>query len=215
MTGCCGLKVQYQSGRTIHIKVFPAVRLKGSNVHLVPRFSNFPKKSTVPTIYWHISCAVCEYRFLKIMTKNIPKSSCHLKCLQILIVLTEKVCHSPDQRCVLGSYIFKTVLMHLLLSQPYSNWQECHLEHRFRDVLKYLGKCLDEKCLHRFMIGNQTFPQQIGIPEFLLKAEPINLFPSFVTGNESYCQALMGYQKILRDIGPLMMECIKNNTTAE
>ncbi|XP_078284961.1 inositol 1,4,5-trisphosphate receptor-interacting protein-like [Rhinoraja longicauda] len=215
ITGCCGIKVQYQSGRSIHIKVFPAVRLKGSDVHLVPCFSNFTKNSTMPTTYWHISCAVCEYRFLEIMTKNIPKCSCHLKCLQILIVLTEKLCHSPDRRCVLGSYLFKTVLMHLLLSQPYSNWHEYHLEHRLRDLLKYLGKCLDEKRLHRFMIGNQTFPQEIGIPEFLLKAEPINLFPSFVTENDSYCQALMQYQKILKDMGPLMMECIKNNTAAE
>ncbi|XP_078284965.1 inositol 1,4,5-trisphosphate receptor-interacting protein-like [Rhinoraja longicauda] len=215
ITGCCGLKVQYQSGRTIHIKVFPAVRLKGSDVHLVSHFSDHPKNSPVPTTYWHISCAVCEYRFLKIMMKNIPKSSCHLKCLQILVVLTEKMCSSPDQRCVLGSYLFKTVLMHLLLSQPYSNWHERHLEHRLRDVLKYLGKCLDEKRIHKFIIGNQNLPKQIGIPELLLKTAPVNLFQSFVTEHDSYCQALMEYQKILRDMGPLMMECIKNNTAAE
>ncbi|XP_069773863.1 inositol 1,4,5-trisphosphate receptor-interacting protein-like [Narcine bancroftii] len=214
ITGCCGLKIQHQSGRTVHIKVFPAVRLKDSDVYLVSSFSNCSKKTTLSTIYWHISCAVCEYRFLKIMAKNVPKSSCHLKCLQILIFLTEKLCSSSDQPYVLGSYLFKTVLMHLLLSQPYSNWHECNLEHRLRDVLKYLGKCLDEKRLHRFMIGNQIFPQQIEIPEMLLQSEPINLFRSFAIERDSYSQALMEYQKILREMGPLMMECTKSNTVS-
>ncbi|GCB63570.1 hypothetical protein scyTo_0004445, partial [Scyliorhinus torazame] len=214
ITGCCGLKVQYQSGRNIYIKAFPAVRLKDSDVYLVSSFPDYTKNTVPSTTYWHISCAVCEYRFLKIMAKSVPKNSCHLKCLQILTFLTEKLRSSPDQRNILGSYLFKTVLMHLLLSQPYSNWHECHLEHRLRDILKYLGKCLDEKRLQRFMIGNQTFPKQMGIPEMLLNAEPINLFRSFVTQRDSYGQALMEYQKILRDMGPLMMECIKDNTVS-
>lgn len=214
ITGCCGLKVHYQSGRTICIKVFPAVRLKNSDVHLVPSFSDCSMNSTASTTYWNITCAVCEHRFLQIMAKNTPKSSCHLKCLQILIFLTEKQRSSPDQQSVLGSYVFKTVLMHLLLSQPFSNWHESHLEHRLRDMLKYLGNCLDEKRLQRFMIGNRSFLKQIEIPEILLKAEPINLFRSFVIERDSYSRALMEYQKILMDMCPLMMECIKNDTAS-
>ncbi|XP_059846879.1 inositol 1,4,5-trisphosphate receptor-interacting protein-like [Hypanus sabinus] len=211
ITGCCGLQVLYQSEQTIRIKVFPAVRLKDSDVFLVPSFSGYSKDASLSTTYWDISCAVHECRFLKIMAKNVPESSCHIKCLKILIFLTENLRSSSDQRYLLGSYLFKTALMHLLLSQPYSKWKECYLEHRLRDVLKYLGDCLDEKQLHRFMIGNQTLSRQSGIPEMLLKTEPMNLFRSFASDHDSYCQAVLEYQKILKEMGNLMKEYIKNN----
>uniref|UniRef100_V9KKZ9 Inositol 1,4,5-triphosphate receptor-interacting protein-like protein n=1 Tax=Callorhinchus milii TaxID=7868 RepID=V9KKZ9_CALMI len=209
ITGSCGLKLQYQSGRNIYIKVFPAVRLKESDVFLVANFPDCTKDSTLASTYWHLSCAVCELRFLKIITKSLPKNSCHLKCLQILTFLNEKLYSSTEKKSVLTSYFFKTVLMHLLLSQPYMNWHDRCLEQRLQDVLKFLGKSLDEKRLHRFMIGNRAFPKQFGIPELLLQAEPINLLRSFVLQRDVYSQALMEYQKLLRDMGPSMTECIK------
>ncbi|XP_069771298.1 inositol 1,4,5-trisphosphate receptor-interacting protein-like [Narcine bancroftii] len=209
VTNFCGLKIQYESGRTIHINIFPAVRLKDSEIYLVSGFSGGPENTALSTIIWHISCAVCEKWFLETIAKYVPRNSCHLKCLEILMFVSEKLRSSSDQRHALGSYHWKTALMHQLLSQPFSNWHECHLEHRLRDVLDYLGGCLEEKCLHPFMMANQIFAEQI--PEMLLQAEPINLFHSLADDPDSHNQALVEYWKIGRYMAPLMMGCTKSN----
>ncbi|XP_075071835.1 inositol 1,4,5-trisphosphate receptor-interacting protein [Mixophyes fleayi] len=188
------LRVKFKSGKVISFNITPVVQYEDSDLYFI---SHFPPEVS-SSVHWTLSFAVYERRFLKDFAKNLPDNSCHLGCLQIMTFLHSKQCHLTGPTG-LTTYHLKTVLLHLLLNCPYSDWGNVMLEDRLRDVFKNLEKCLLEKKLHHFMVGNPKLPESVKLPEHFRVAEPLNLFRSFVLNRELYQKTLSMFYEMLKN----------------
>ncbi|XP_069834923.1 inositol 1,4,5-trisphosphate receptor-interacting protein [Dendropsophus ebraccatus] len=191
------LRVKFKSGKVISFNITPVVQYEDTDLYFISHFPSMPRED-LSSIYWMISFAVYERRFLKDFAKKLPDNSCHLSCLQIMTFLYSKQCHITGPSG-LTTYHLKTVLMHLLLSRPYSDWGSVLLEDRLRDMFKSLEKSLLEKKLHHFMVGNSKLPDTVNLPEHFRVAEPVNLFRSFVLNRNLYQKTLSMFYEMLKN----------------
>ncbi|KAM4703753.1 LOW QUALITY PROTEIN: inositol 1,4,5-trisphosphate receptor-interacting protein [Rhinophrynus dorsalis] len=199
------LRVKFKSGKIISFNVTPVVQYEDTDLYFVSHFpSTAGPHDSSSSIHWILSFAIYERRFLKDITKSLPDNSCHLSCLQIMTFLHSKQCHLTGPSG-LTSYHLKTVLLHLLLSRPFSDWDIVKLEDRLRDMFK-TRKCLLEKKLYHFMVGNPKLPQSIRLPESFLIAEPLNLFRSFVLDRDLYQKTLSMFYEMLKNATVLINE---------
>ncbi|KAE8589302.1 hypothetical protein XENTR_v10017518 [Xenopus tropicalis] len=198
------LRVKFRSGKIINFNITPVVQFEDSDLYLVSHFPSSPRPHD-SNIQWALSFAIYEKRFLKDISKKLPVNSCHLSCLQIVSFLHSKQCHITGSSG-LTTYHLKTVLLHLLLSRQFSDWDVVMLEERLRDVFVMLEKCLLEKKLYHFMVGNPKLPHTVNIPENFHFAEPLNLFRSFVLDRDLYQKTLVMFYEMLKNATVLINE---------
>ncbi|XP_069475190.1 inositol 1,4,5-trisphosphate receptor-interacting protein-like 1 [Ambystoma mexicanum] len=188
----CKLRLEYKSGRVLHINMIPAVRRSNSSVFLVrPALET----ADVSGVYWMESFALYECQFLRLMRRFLPENSCHLKCLSIIAHLKEKP--PPPGNAALTSYHFKTALMHLLTTRSLDAWRQERIAQRTQDMLRYLGRGLSEKRLYHFIIGNAALPQEITVPGEYRSADSQNLLRSLVLQRKLYGQAEHEYEEMI------------------
>uniref|UniRef100_A0A8C5R6P4 Inositol 1,4,5-trisphosphate receptor-interacting protein n=1 Tax=Leptobrachium leishanense TaxID=445787 RepID=A0A8C5R6P4_9ANUR len=200
------LRVKFKSGKVISFNITPVVQYEDSDLYLISHFPNTPEiQAESSNVHWILSFAVYERRFLKEMAKYLPENSCHLSCLQIMTFLYSKQCHISGPSG-LTTYHLKTVLLHLLLSRPSSDWSVVMLEERLRDMFKSLEKCLLEKKLNHFMVGNAKLPNFVNLPESFHLAEPLNLFRSFVLNRDLYQKTMTMFYEMLKNARVLINE---------
>ncbi|XP_018082702.1 inositol 1,4,5-trisphosphate receptor-interacting protein isoform X1 [Xenopus laevis] len=198
------LRVKFRSGKIINFNITPVVQFEDSDLYFISHFPNSPRPHD-SNIQWVLSFAVYEKRFLKDIAKKLPVNSCHLSCLQIVSFLHSKQCQITGSSG-LTTYHLKTVLLHLLLSRPFSDWDVVMLEERLRDMFVMLEKCLLEKKLYHFMVGNPKLPESVNIPESFHCAEPLNLFRSFVLNRDLYQKTLVMFYEMLKNATVLINE---------
>lgn len=196
------LKIRFHSGKVVALNMIPVVQLQDTDAYFV---SHFPSDSDgPPDPHWPLSFAVYERNLLKLISKRVPKNSCHLHCLQIVTFLHRKQT-SLTGNTALTNYHLKTVLLHLLLGQRPSSWGMDRIESRLRDVLSFLHRSLQEKRLHHVMIGNTKVTELIQVPEIISRAEPINLFRCLVLRPELHAKTLRHFSVMLKN-APLLLQ---------
>ncbi|CAH2323065.1 Hypothetical predicted protein [Pelobates cultripes] len=200
------LRVKFKSGKVISFNITPVVQYEDSDLYFISHFPNSTELYTeASNIHWILSFAVYERRFLKEIAKYLPANSCHLSCLQIMTFLYSKQCHLTGPSG-LTTYHLKTVLLHLLLSRPSSDWNIVMLEERLRDMFVSLEKSLLEKKLNHFMVGNTKLPHFVNLPEIFHYTEPLNLFRTFVLNRDLYQKTLAMFYEMLKNASVLINE---------
>ncbi|NXA34133.1 IPIL1 protein, partial [Eudromia elegans] len=172
----CPLQLTYDSGRTVHVDMVLGVQQDELGVFVGSQEAEADLSSTT----WLESCALHELLFFRCVARQAPLGSCHLTCLQLLTYLLADSVLSPAH--------LKTVTMHLLTLLPPSEWCPQHLLERLRDILQYLRRCLEERQLHHFLVGNERVPRELSLPAAFQAASPLNLFQRLA--RESQARAL-------------------------
>ncbi|CAK6435379.1 unnamed protein product [Pipistrellus nathusii] len=200
-TTSCKLRLDYRSGRFLSIRLVLGVQREDTLVYLVSRA---PDQEQLTSVDWPESLAACEHLFLKLVGRFAPENTCHLKCLQIILSLQDLQSLPQGAACpILTSYHFKTALMHLLLWLPLTDWQHSMLSQRLQDILWFLGRGLQQRSLHHFLIGNNFLPLTIPIPKKFRNAEPVNLFQHLVLNPMAHTQALEEFHSLLTRVKAL------------
>ncbi|XP_006900757.1 PREDICTED: inositol 1,4,5-trisphosphate receptor-interacting protein-like 1 [Elephantulus edwardii] len=197
----CELRLDYRSGRFLSVSLVLGVQREDTLVYLV---SQAPDQEQLSSVNWPESFAACEHLFLKLIGRFAPENTCHLKCLQIILSLQDLENLPHGASCpVLTSYHFKTALMHLLLRLPLTDWQHNMLSQRLQDILWFLGRGLQQRSLHHFLIGNTFLPLTIPIPKTFRNAEPVNLFQHLVLNPSAHSQAVEEFHNLLNEVKSL------------
>ncbi|XP_064371584.1 inositol 1,4,5-trisphosphate receptor-interacting protein-like 1, partial [Dromaius novaehollandiae] len=181
----CKLQLTCDSGRTMHTEIMLGVQQDNSGLFMGSQEAEAGLSSSTT---WLESCALQELLFFRFMARQAPQGSCHLTCLQLLTYLLED--------SVLSSVHLKTVTMHLLTLLPPSAWCPEHLLERLRDVLRYLHRCLEEKQLHHFLLGNKRVPREVPLPAAFQTASPLNLFQHLAQQPDAHAQALREFTEL-------------------
>ncbi|XP_072490885.1 inositol 1,4,5-trisphosphate receptor-interacting protein-like 1 [Notamacropus eugenii] len=197
----CKLRLDYRSGRFLLINLILGVQRDDSLVYFV---SQSPEHEKLTSLDWPESFAACEHLFLKLVMRFAPEKTCHLKCLQIISYLQSLKApphglHQP----ILTSYHFKTALMHLLLRLPLTDWKPELFPQRLQDILWYLGRGLQERCLYHFLIGNTFLPLTIPVPKNFRSAKPVNLFRHLELDSAAHSKAVTEFHDLVTQVKSL------------
>ncbi|XP_064260158.1 inositol 1,4,5-trisphosphate receptor-interacting protein-like 1 [Passer domesticus] len=179
-TRCCQLKVS-NSKESFRIDIFFGVRRGDSAVFACSQ----PREAYTASTTWPESYAVVEAEFFQHFARQAPPDSLHLKCLQFFTRLPLGFSFS--------TYTMKTIVMHMLHISPVSAWRRRNLLERMVLVMYNLYLCLREKRLDHFIVGNETFPQDIKLPTDVKMAEPYNLFHHLEQQPDAHTHALYEY----------------------
>ncbi|XP_061875961.1 inositol 1,4,5-trisphosphate receptor-interacting protein-like 1 [Colius striatus] len=154
-----------------------------------------PDAVFTPSTMWFESCAVAEVKFFRYVAWK--PGSYHLHCLHLCT------------RILLGysfsTYIMKTVVMHLMASTPQSGWRRRHFLMRLGEIMRYLGHCVEERCLNHFFFGNENVPEEIVLPPGFREAEPLNLFQHLVEDTAAHAKALRDFDKLKDKLARLLI----------
>lgn len=200
------LRIRFRSGKCVPFHLTPVVQCEDSDLYLVPPLCREPSGGgPASSTDWLLSFAVCERLFLRMMSKALPEGACHLSCLQVASFLLSKQRRLTGPSG-LGRYHLKTALLHLLLLRPAADWKAEQLDVRLHELLHFLEKSLLDKKLHHFFVGNRRVPEAMGLPEAVLRAEPLNLFRPFVLQRGLYQKTLDSFYEMLRNAPTLIRE---------
>ncbi|KFR00893.1 Inositol 1,4,5-trisphosphate receptor-interacting protein, partial [Opisthocomus hoazin] len=199
------LKIKFRSGKSIAFNLTPVVQYENSDVYFISHFPWSGLAADRSSTHWFLTFAVYERRFIQLVSKTLPANACHVICLQILSFLHGKQC-SLTGPSGLTNYHLKTVMLHLLQAHPSQDWAPEKLEARLQDMLKFLEKCLHEKKLCHFFIGNGKAPAELGLPIIFQRAEPLNLFRPFVLHRDVYRKTVDTFHEMLRNTSALINE---------
>ncbi|XP_051625790.1 inositol 1,4,5-trisphosphate receptor-interacting protein-like 1 isoform X4 [Manacus candei] len=151
-----------------------------------------------PSTMWPETYAVAEMKFFRYISKQAPRDSWHLKCLQLLA------------RSVVGigfsTYMMKTIVMHLLNTIPMSRWGSRYILLQLEDSVEYLRCSLLEKRLDHFIVGNQRVPEVISLPLEVQTAEPLNLFYHLAQNPTAHTQAISEYRNLRYRLKIMLLE---------
>uniref|UniRef100_A0A8C8VGE9 ITPRIP like 1 n=1 Tax=Pelusios castaneus TaxID=367368 RepID=A0A8C8VGE9_9SAUR len=207
----CKLKLLCKCGRALCIEIILGVQRGDSLVFLA---SPGAKMDHLNSTVWLETFAIQETLFFRLVSSCAPKDSCHLKCLQILIHLQE--CRLPTlENRILTIYHFKTCLMHLLVRLPLSEWRPEQIAQRLQDILLYLWRGLEEKCLYHFLLGNSALPIQIPIPTAFRNASPFNLFRHLAEDHIAHAQATSEFLEVVEQMKALFPPRANSKTACE
>lgn len=200
------LKIRFRSGKFMPFNVIPVIHCDDSDLYFVSHLPREPSGGTPASgTDWLLSFAVYERHFLRTMSKRLPEGACHLTCLQITSFLLSKQSRLTGPSG-LGSYHVKTALLHLLLSRQAADWKAGQLDVRLHELLCFLEKSLLEKKLHHFFIGNRKVPETVGLPEAILRAEPLNLFRPLILQRRLYRKTVDSFYELLKNAPALISE---------
>ncbi|XP_051624814.1 inositol 1,4,5-trisphosphate receptor-interacting protein-like 1 isoform X3 [Manacus candei] len=179
-------KFKLTRGReSLTVDVLFGVQVGNSDIYVS---SQYTESLFTPSTVWPETYAVAEMKFFRHIANQAPRDSWHLKCLQLLA------------RALVGigfsTYMMKTIVMHLLNTIPVSRWGKRQVLRRLGDSMEYLRGSLEEKRLDHFVVGNQTFPQEILLPPDVKTAEPPNLFHRLAQDPTAHTQAMREYQEL-------------------
>ncbi|NXN96753.1 IPIL1 protein, partial [Rhinopomastus cyanomelas] len=180
----CKLKLQKASRRTIIIEMLMGMQLADSDIFLCSQDTGAAISSSTT---WALSCAVAEMKFFRLASRQVPHGSCHLRCLYACTRIAQGTCFS--------TYIFKTVMMHLLATTPPSGWSMENFPQRLDDTMRYLHRCLQEKRLNHFCFGNENIPGGIVLPLAFREAQPPNLLQHLQDG-DAHTESLQELKKL-------------------
>ncbi|XP_068803749.1 inositol 1,4,5-trisphosphate receptor-interacting protein-like 1 [Struthio camelus] len=181
----CKLHLENTAGNSLAIDMLLGVQQGDSAVFLTSQEAEAGLSSSTT---WLESCAVAEMLFFRFVARHVPRDSCHLTCLQLFAHLLEATALSP--------YCLKTVLMHLLTVTALSGWHRRDLLQRLDDILHYLHRCLEEKQLHHFLLGNERVPGEVSLPPAFQTASPLNLFQYLAQQPDAHAQALQQFREL-------------------
>ncbi|KAM4902376.1 uncharacterized protein FYW23_002970 [Sylvia borin] len=146
------------------------------------------KANVTASTAWPETYAVAEAKFFQHVARQVPCESLHLKCLQVFTCVLRGTGFS--------SSVWKTVLMHVLTTVPLSQWCRKEFARRLWDVVAYLGRCLQLKCLEHFVRGNERLPAEISLPLAMHKVEPLNLFEHLARDAAAHREATQAYSQL-------------------
>ncbi|NXC22682.1 IPIL1 protein, partial [Corythaeola cristata] len=174
----CKLQVT-KNTKTLNIEIMFGVRQGFSDVFLS---SQSRADIFTPSTMWPESYAVAEAEFFRYMAMDVPRNSCHLKCLQ--------VCARILVGNAFSTSTLKTVVMHLLTILPVSCWRRRHLLPRLQDIMRYLRRCVEDRRLDHYFFANGNVPNEVVLPIALRTAEPLNLFQHLAQDPDAQAEAL-------------------------
>ncbi|XP_008936415.1 PREDICTED: inositol 1,4,5-trisphosphate receptor-interacting protein-like 1, partial [Merops nubicus] len=161
----CKLQLTNASGRPLFVEMIFAVQQGDSDVFLT---SQATEDTFTHGTIWPESYAVAEVKFFRLMARQVPQGSLHLKYLHLF------ACSLAGTD--FDTYTFKTVVMHLLNTTAPSAWCSRHFLPRLEDIMWKLCLCLQERRLNHFFFGNESMPKEIILPPDFQTAQPLNLF---------------------------------------
>ncbi|NXC50317.1 IPIL1 protein, partial [Penelope pileata] len=173
------------SGEKLLVELLFGVRQEDSDIFLSSH--NTDAGFTASTA-WPQSCAVAEKKFFQYVARNVPEGSTHLNCLGLFAHILVGIGFS--------TYAIKTVVMHLLTTIPVWSWSEMDFLCRLDDILRYLHCCLQEKRLTHFLLGNETVPEEVVLPQAFQTASPLNLFQHLEREPAAHSQALEEFRQL-------------------
>ncbi|XP_052639724.1 inositol 1,4,5-trisphosphate receptor-interacting protein-like 1 [Harpia harpyja] len=190
----CKFQVTEGNNKTRIIEMMFGVQQGNSDIFVSSQNS---EAFFTPSTMWPESYAVAEAKFFRHMARQVPHDSYHLRCLQAYA------------RILVGTgfstYTLKTVVMHLLNTIPLSGWHRRHFLLRMEDILRYLRRCLEEKRLDHFFLGNERVPEEIILPPDFHMAEPLNLFQRLVQDPAAHAEAMREYRDLQERLTRLLL----------
>ncbi|XP_054056331.1 inositol 1,4,5-trisphosphate receptor-interacting protein-like 1 [Rissa tridactyla] len=181
----CKFQVTQADQKRLIIEIMSGVQQGDSDIFVT---SQSTEAIFTPSTMWTESCAVAEVKFFSHMTKQAPRDTFHLKCLQLY------------NRILVGTgfsdYTLKTVVMHLLTTIPLSTWSRREFVMRMQDIMWYLRSCLEEKRLDHFFFGNENVPKEIILPPAFQTAKPLNLFQRLAQDPDMHAEALHEFSEL-------------------
>ncbi|KAM6444528.1 inositol 1,4,5-trisphosphate receptor-interacting protein-like 1 [Rhynochetos jubatus] len=189
----CKMQLISTSGRSLFAEIIFGVQLGVSDIFLS---SQPAEPGLIPSTRWPQSCVVAEAKFFRVVARQAPRDSFHLKCLQICARILEGTAFS--------TYTFKTAVMHLLTTTPLSDWRRRHFMLRLEDIMRYLDDCLKEKRLNHFFFGNEHVPEEIILPPAFPTAEPPNLFQHLAQDPAAHARAMTEFDELQNRLTSLL-----------
>ncbi|XP_050191543.1 inositol 1,4,5-trisphosphate receptor-interacting protein-like 1 [Myiozetetes cayanensis] len=178
-TRSCKLKLKKARRKPLLVEIIFGVQQGDSDIFL----SSQPTDVLVPpSTTWLETYAVAEAMFFQHISRQAPRHSCYLKCMQLCARILVGTGFSP--------YTLKTVVMHLLTLIPLAGWCRRDFLLRLNDIIQYLRCCVEEKRLNHFFLGNEDMPEEISLPTDFQTAQPINLFQNLVEDPDAHAKAL-------------------------
>ena len=139
------------------------VFLLGNGVYLVPTDSaSLSGKRCNRRDLWTLFFPQQEQRLLGWKRSQVPRGSCHLKCLQLVKAIRDLGGQALDSQgveawgTVLSSYVLKTAWMRLLLRIPAEAWEERHLVARVEDLIQSLTEALEKRSIAHLFLGGEA-----------------------------------------------------------
>ncbi|CAL8317385.1 unnamed protein product [Arctogadus glacialis] len=146
------------------VRLIP-VFLLGNGVYLVP--TEDAAAATLPgrrggqrrDHLWTLYFPQREQRLLGWKRTQLPRGSCHLKCLQLVKAVRDLGGGALDGpgaaawRAVLSSYVLKTAWMRLLLGTPAEAWEQRHLVARVEELIQSLTAALERRSIAHLFLG--------------------------------------------------------------
>ncbi|XP_010193141.1 PREDICTED: inositol 1,4,5-trisphosphate receptor-interacting protein-like 1 [Mesitornis unicolor] len=175
----CKFQMKRGGGKSMLIEVMFGVQQDDSDIF---ESSQSTEAIFTPDMMWPDSYAVAEAKFFRLMARDIPHSSFHLRCLQVcacIVVGTD-----------FSSCTFKTVVMHFLTTTPLSGWTRRDFPLRLLEIMRYLRHRLKEKWLNHFFLGNEGMPEEIVLPSDIREAEQLNLFQHLEQDPVAHAEAM-------------------------
>ncbi|XP_029862099.1 inositol 1,4,5-trisphosphate receptor-interacting protein-like 1 isoform X1 [Aquila chrysaetos chrysaetos] len=190
----CKFRVTEGNNKTHIIEMMFGVQQGNSDIFVS---SQNTEAIFTPSTTWPESYAVAEAKFFRHMAGQVPHDSFHLRCLQAYARILVGIGFS--------TYTLKTVVMHLLNTIPLSGWRRRHFVLRMEDIMRYLRRCLEEKRLDHFFLGNERVPEEINLPPDFQTAEPLNLFQHLVQDPDAHAEAMREYMDLQERLTRLLI----------
>ncbi|XP_062303824.1 inositol 1,4,5-trisphosphate receptor-interacting protein [Osmerus eperlanus] len=197
------MTVRFRSGKVITFNIKPVVKFKDAAAYFVIGASTKNVNNWSDT-FWELSFAPYEDHFLKQLNINLPKNSCHIKCLEIVVFLHRKQTGLTG-KSGLTDYHIKTGLYHLLLIKEPLMWHPEQLTNRLQDLLGFLENCLEHKKLSHAFIGN-SLVSNTSLSQELAEAKPVNLFHPLVVQKSLYFKTVKHFHELLKNMSVLIQE---------
>ncbi|KFP23950.1 Inositol 1,4,5-trisphosphate receptor-interacting protein-like 1, partial [Colius striatus] len=176
----CKLKLTDASQSPVFVDLIFGMQQDNSDIFVSSQISL--DEPITPSTTWPESCTMAEAKFFRYVARKAQPGSCHLRCLQL--------CAGMVKGTDFSTYTMKTIVMHLLTTTSRSDWQESYFLPRLKDIMQFLHRCLEEKCLNHFFFGNKNVSKEIILLPGFREAEPFNIYKHLAEDPSLHAKAL-------------------------
>ena len=149
------LDVTYDRYRKTSIDFVPVLNVENIQVVAKPHPKYLQKKEQSYERYWRESFSMKERRIIA----DMPARACHRKCLKIMKAV--RLNHF-SQFGMLSSYVYKTILLHMLAKTSQDDWDEDCLEERCKQFFEELQECVEQGSLRHYFDPKVNLLEQFG-----------------------------------------------------